>query len=392
MKRSAGARHEIDEIRRLLASGRIAKGSRMPSPADMARRINSTSETIAAAYAQLFSRDELTGVFYPDIAANLFAGSWKELSAPSFEQLAELARALGNLYSFRSEEPELPLHMKIVEHRLTAAQASQQHTHDFHELVLVTQGAGMHLHGESTYPIYNGDCFIVSPGERHGYQSSGPMEIVNIVFYEDCLAPHATLLGEMPGFASFFSIEPLFRRETSFRHKLHLNVSRLRTALEFCERIRTELSRNAAGCRMAALANFYQLVVQVSRWFGDSTHTVQALSDLAGKQRVVSEAVALLEANSAKGVSVPELARQLFLSQSRLQHLFKETTGLSLLEYLLHVRIEHACTLLRESRMPITHVAARVGFHDRAYFARQFRKKTGVTPLRYRTQSLPARG
>jgi AraC-like DNA-binding protein len=116
------------------------------------------------------------------------------------------------------------------------------------------------------------------------------------------------------------------------------------------------------------------------------------MAGLAGKQAVVAEAIAYLEANSRQGVSVPQLARQVFLSQSRLQHLFKETTGMSLLEYLLLIRIDHACTLLRESRMPITHVAAQVGFHDRAYFARQFRKKTGVTPLRYRTQSLPARG
>jgi transcriptional regulator GlxA family with amidase domain len=113
----------------------------------------------------------------------------------------------------------------------------------------------------------------------------------------------------------------------------------------------------------------------------------QDQSGLAGKQRAVEQAIAYLERNSARGVSVPDLARNVFLSTSRLQHLFKESTGMSLLEYLLQLRIDHACQLLRDTRSSIAHVAGAVGFHDRAYFARQFRKKTGVTPLQYRTRT-----
>jgi hypothetical protein len=91
------------------------------------------------------------------------------------------------------------------------------------------------------------------------------MAITNVIFYEDCLAPHAELLGELPGFISFFAVEPLFRREPAFRHKLHLSVPLMRTALEVCGHIRDETTQRAPGFRMAVLVRFYELVVPVSR-------------------------------------------------------------------------------------------------------------------------------
>jgi AraC-like DNA-binding protein len=339
---------------------------------------------VRAAYATLLAADELSGLHYPEVDRNLFAGAWKELSDPSFRMPPDLARSCGRLFSYRSEEPDLPLHLKVTEYEAAAPGGKGQHGHDFYELVLLRSGAGMHLHGRHEYPVYSGDCFIVTPGQTHGYITRTRLAITNVIFYEECLAPYANLLAELPGFTGFFAVEPLFRGETSFRHKLHLSVPQLREALGWCDRIRAELRQRRPGCHMAALAHFLQLVVFISRVYGDAARSGQTMNDLPGKQKVVGEAIAHLEANSTRGVSVPELARGLFLSQSRLQHLFKETTGMSLLEYLLQVRIDHACALLRDTRLPIVHIAGQVGFHDRAYFTRQFRNRTGETPMHYR--------
>ncbi len=379
-----GLRRAVAAVSRELASGAIPKGGRMPLPAKMAARLECDEETVERAYRILLERGVLCGPNYPRVRENVFACSWRDLEDPSFEPPLELARAVGRHFSYRSEEPREPLHLKVTRDRLEAVRRARQHGHDFHELVLITDGGGVHLHGRERYPVFSGDCFAILPGETHGYATDSGLSVVNVIFYEDVLVPHIRLLTELPGFTALFAIEPLFRKETSFRHKLHLGLSAMRTAMNFVEHIEREQVQREPGCRMAILGQFMQLVVHVSRCYSRTRHAGTVQTDLAGKQRVVEQAVAYLERNSTRGVSVPELARTVFLSQSRLQHLFKETTGMSLLEYLLQVRVDHACSLLRDTRLPVSHIAAAVGFHDRAYFARQFRRKTGVTPLQYR--------
>lgn len=76
--------------------------------------------------------------------------------------------------------------------------------------------------------------------------------------------------------------------------------------------------------------------------------------------------------------SLPELADFVYLSESRLTHLFKETTGMSLKNYLLMRRMELAFRLVHEG-MTITEAAHMAGFFDSAHLANVVRKTTGIS-------------
>jgi len=69
---------------------------------------------------------------------------------------------------------------------------------------------------------------------------------------------------------------------------------------------------------------------------------------------------------------------------SRLCQLFKARTGLAPLEWLIRYRIEQAGKLLKDSGFPVAEIARRVGFDDPSFFARVFRKRTGLSPSSYR--------
>ena len=54
------------------------------------------------------------------------------------------------------------------------------------------------------------------------------------------------------------------------------------------------------------------------------------------------------------------------------------------LNYLLNLRMDLAKILLTKTELPISEIGARVGFPDPNYFAKIFRRETGVTPSRFR--------
>lgn len=63
---------------------------------------------------------------------------------------------------------------------------------------------------------------------------------------------------------------------------------------------------------------------------------------------------------------------------------FTAATGFSPVEYVQTLRIEAARRLLERTREPIEEVASQVGYEDPTFFRRLFKRKTGVTPARYR--------
>ena len=68
---------------------------------------------------------------------------------------------------------------------------------------------------------------------------------------------------------------------------------------------------------------------------------------------------------------------------------FRRVLGLSPMEYLLNHRLEQACHLLLTTHWPVSQVAEACGFGDASYFGKAFRKKTGLSPAKYRAQQRP---
>ncbi|RKN85295.1 helix-turn-helix domain-containing protein [Paenibacillus ginsengarvi] len=79
-----------------------------------------------------------------------------------------------------------------------------------------------------------------------------------------------------------------------------------------------------------------------------------------------------------------ELAENVSLSINHFSFLFKQYSGYSPMQYITRVRLDNAKHMLRNSSLPISEVAQRVGFQDPLYFARVFAKETGFSPRAYR--------
>lgn len=72
-----------------------------------------------------------------------------------------------------------------------------------------------------------------------------------------------------------------------------------------------------------------------------------------------------------------------------LKRRFKASTGLTLIDYLQNLRVEAAKRMLEEGNLPVEEVSARVGYEEPAFFRRLFRRRTGLSPGRYRRTFQP---
>jgi AraC-like DNA-binding protein len=78
-----------------------------------------------------------------------------------------------------------------------------------------------------------------------------------------------------------------------------------------------------------------------------------------------------------------DVASHCGLSRFQFSRSFHTVFGITFREYLLRYRIVAACERLQEGSLPVTEIAYAVGFHDGSYFARMFRRYTGLLPSQY---------
>lgn len=102
--------------------------------------------------------------------------------------------------------------------------------------------------------------------------------------------------------------------------------------------------------------------------------------------KLVKNVIIYVERDLSADISLKELADLNGVSATYLSTTFKRETGKSFVEFVNGRRVEYAKHLLKTTRLQVQTVAQHCGFMDVQYFAKVFKKYTGVTPREYRGQ------
>lgn len=94
-----------------------------------------------------------------------------------------------------------------------------------------------------------------------------------------------------------------------------------------------------------------------------------------------------LEDNYMFALSLDSVGEILHISPAYLSAQFKKYQKMNFLDCLTELRINAAKELLADPFRSSAEVASMVGYEDASYFARAFKKRTGMTPTQYRRQA-----
>ncbi|WP_409344375.1 response regulator [Paenibacillus sp. MBLB4367] len=102
-------------------------------------------------------------------------------------------------------------------------------------------------------------------------------------------------------------------------------------------------------------------------------------------RQAVEKAKAYIDAHFCETINLSELAQSSYMSPGYFSSLFRQHTGSNFLEYVTHLRIEHAKGLLAANpERKIGDVALLCGYQDLKYFRKLFKRHTGITPLSFK--------
>ena len=123
-----------------------------------------------------------------------------------------------------------------------------------------------------------------------------------------------------------------------------------------------------------------QLAILLSLLMEDSWNP----EEITEKQGNIGKIKEYLDQNYQRHISLDYLADKFYINKFYLSELFKEQFGVSVMDYLISVRITEAKKLLRFTNQTMDSIAVSVGINGAAYFSRLFKKVEGLSPNEYR--------
>jgi len=104
-------------------------------------------------------------------------------------------------------------------------------------------------------------------------------------------------------------------------------------------------------------------------------------------RQVVERVTKYTRENYNKHLTLEDIAAQVFLSPYYLSHIFKQETGMTVMDYFSQVKMEMAKKLLRDPRYNVVQIAEKLGYSDPSYFSKVFKKKEGITPSKFKQKA-----
>lgn len=207
------------------------------------------------------------------------------------------------------------------------------------------------------------------------YQPAATIKPSSVViqFLEDFLGMHFFYCPEMTG----------------MRHILSLSMNGLMITGETNKKIKSilyEMLEAGTTGRLKHLIEIFGLLAASTELQPLSVNTISGInvSDSLKMHKVLEYAVG----NYKENITIRDAAGLMKLSGSAFCRYFKSRTQKSFLGFVIEMRLNEACKLLKETDQSILDICYETGFKNLSNFNRLFKKQHNKSPLEYRRQML----
>ncbi|NLM26295.1 MAG: AraC family transcriptional regulator [Firmicutes bacterium] len=262
-----------------------------------------------------------------------------------------------------------------IEYRKSAPfNMDNKHSHELHEIYYLQSGERYYFIDDRIYHVNPGDIIFIPKKVLHRTTAANNDNHERTVLYFN----DSFLAGLAPN-NNKQSIMTCFYRESK---ALRLKVAEQNTIETILAKMVAEYKNPKEDSEIYLKSLLIQLLVHTSRIspIGDGAN-FDPLNPIHDK---IHKIVRYIRHNYQKPICLAEIAEQFYISQFYLCRMFKEVTGLTLIEYLNNIRIKEAQQLLEKTDLSITEISGLVGYENQTYFGRMFKRITGTTPREYR--------
>lgn len=233
----------------------------------------------------------------------------------------------------------------------------------YHLLHYITSGSGTFEYNQKKYHLKKGSAFLIRPGQEPMYypDKNDPWSYIWVGFSGSNAEEYMNECGLTASNPIFHDHNGDIRRVLEDMHNLYLESGFL------------DLKCLGRGYEMMAL-----MMAQ------NDGHFLQ----LPPKIRHINAAKEYIANNYQFPITIVDIASNVGVTPNYLANIFNEVLSISPKKYLIQLRIEKACLLLKTNKYRVKEVAKKVGYDNQLHFSSEFRKNKLKSPLQFMREVL----
>jgi beta-xylosidase/AraC-like DNA-binding protein len=260
------------------------------------------------------------------------------------------------------------LEQRQFEINLYQEMKEETHFHPELEILYILEGEAEIYLGDQNYRMKKEDILVVNSSIRHSVEGKEGSTVCSIKY------AYRILLAVIKKSNGLFLCNSCADTENSYKI--------IRGLLQdlVCQEI---IGSHKTECYKYSL--FYQILDVLAEYYlaDDSNPVALEYHDADEKlQRIIR----YVHENYQDGISLSDIADEMYTSTSTLSRLFRKQTGIYFADYMKQIRVQYAVNELLYSEKNITMIAADCGFSNASVFTKAFREIHDVAPSEYRQQ------
>ncbi len=241
-----------------------------------------------------------------------------------------------------------------------------------HMLWVLTDGEAEMRSSSGAVPLHRGRCVWFRPGvDFHITQTKAHLSMYSCVFaLKDA---H----GKDRGIDWLLPSEALDEPQKNFAQTIAKRLQNL--SIHSNDKARASFSGSRRACANQLLTG---LLMELDRH--NEPEEINEAPLLSSLQRSLYELARHISANPGIAPSPGEQAASLHITPTHLCRLYQQIFRRSPSQFLMMFRIRHARRLLSETDMSMAMIADELGYSSQAFFSRQFKQETKISPSLWR--------
>lgn len=254
-------------------------------------------------------------------------------------------------------------------HLLTNSFIEKSHSHNFYLLVLFTEGSGKHTIDFKTYKIEPGAFFLLQPGQIHSWKLSSDIEGYILFYTSEFYNLH--FAKKRIDHYSFFN-------STKSNPEIKLETKEIQTISNYFEQILEENKAQDLYKKDKIILLLDMLLIELARKY----HFTETHLNSSYQNRI-EQFENILEMHFKNEKSPSFYASKLNISLKHLNRVCKEVLNQTVTETIRKRIILESKRMLVLKKYTISEIADELNFESNSYFAKIFKKQTGISPKEF---------
>lgn len=178
----------------------------------------------------------------------------------------------------------------------------------------------------------------------------------------------------------FEAVSDIKDKVKALKPSAHIKLSKLVSSMG------NELSMQSDGFWPCRSRSYLMELLYYIKYLHSESDTVDIKEKSSSD--MVSDIIEYLSEHISERVAVEDIVKEYSINRNILNQIFIKEVSMTCMNYFEKMRMSLAQTMLAETELQIAEIADRVGYPDPNYFAKVFKKYTGVTPSKYRESSM----